>query len=146
MAGFFIHISDPGFPDPPFPHERRLGPYNTMEEAAAQAVSDTALGFGTPLGVYAEVESEKRAEGIHEPDTGTFRATTKGKAAYSRSQIEKRAETMRNRIQAQAVATAQEAEEALRAILPEGVTYDDLMKLATAERAALAAVAARNAP
>ena len=44
---FYIHITDPGYPDPPYPGERRFGPYITKEEALNQAASDASVGMGT---------------------------------------------------------------------------------------------------
>lgn len=65
---FFIHLADPGFEDPPWPNMRRLGPYDTSEEALAQAVADAAQGMGVALGVYDEEASESHAERIDPGD------------------------------------------------------------------------------
>lgn len=146
MPPFFIHYEDPGFPEQPFPNERRLGPFLTQEEAVAQAVSDAALGIGVPLGIYPEAESEKRREGSWNEEEQRWEPGRAGKAAYSRGQVEKRAVTMQRRLHAAAVAAQQEQAEALKAILPEGVTMSDLSQLATALRADRAEQAAREAP
>lgn len=58
MPGVFIHLDDPGFPDEPWPGQRRLGPFNTPEEALAQAVHDAAMGQGVASGIYPEEHSE----------------------------------------------------------------------------------------
>jgi len=58
-------MADPSFIDPPFPGERRLGPFLTAAEAQNQAASDLAYGLMTPeafLGVFSTSESELRRD------------------------------------------------------------------------------------
>jgi len=64
-AKFYVHIKDPGFPDPPWPGERRLGPFLTVEEAHSQAVSDVAQGHISEenlIGVFDDSASAARDE------------------------------------------------------------------------------------
>lgn len=120
---FFVHLRDPGFPDSPWPGERRLGPFLTSEEAANQAVSDLAGGYLADdeiVGIYAADESEKRTDDLN-----------KGKAVYVASRLRARAATARKRAAASRATAHQETEEALKAMLPDGLTWKDLQALAT---------------
>jgi len=58
MTTYFIHLEDPQFAEGPWPGIRRLGPFNTQEEALNQAASDAAYGGGTALGVFTDEESD----------------------------------------------------------------------------------------
>lgn len=74
--GFYIHIADPGFPDPPWPGFRRLGPFLTQAEALAQAAGDAAQGMGVATAIYTGTDSEAIAQplqpvGADDPDAVT---------------------------------------------------------------------------
>lgn len=112
-------MADPGFPHPPWPGVRRLGPFLTPEEALSQAVSDAAGGHGVALGVYDDAASE------------TLRENPKAKVAalFPPSEIKRRgtAEARRRVKLAQTEALDQIDRDALlEKILPEGVTVADL--------------------
>lgn len=62
MSEFFVHYYDPGFPNPPWPMQRRIGPFLTHEEAFNQAVSDAAHGMGLALGIWSTEDSKKLME------------------------------------------------------------------------------------
>lgn len=135
---FFVHLTDPGFPEPPWPGERRLGPFDTPEEAEAQAVSDIAYGGGEGIvGVYSESESERRREASHPEDVGSALAADRearpvsrgGKAHRSRSQLQPRAETARRRLEAERARQIEEDTRAFQETLPKGVSIDDLLEL-----------------
>lgn len=94
---FWIHYADPGFPDPPWPGVRRVGPFNNVEEAKAQAASDAATGQGVALGVVNDLESN------NSQNASGDRLNT----IVSAKQIQKAAdeiilETMRNKVQVRA--------------------------------------------
>lgn len=115
--GWFIHLDDPGFQDNPFPGQRRLGPFDTAEEAVAQAVSDAAVGMGVAAGVYGEDESAAQETG------------GKGKAHMARSELRRRGEVearRRAKIAAHFMLSEQERDRALDALLPEGIRAADL--------------------
>lgn len=116
---FYIHIPDPGFPEPPWPGERRLGPFNTAEEAEAQAIDDVARGMGEVLGVFDEEASEAMAS-----------SSKRRAAAVVPSRINKKAETRRNRYLSEQAKVADEQRANVEALLPAGVTFDDLMAIA----------------
>lgn len=62
---FYLHVRDPQFDDPPYPGERRLGPYTTSREARDQAASDLAIGHLREedfAGIFDEDGSAARAE------------------------------------------------------------------------------------
>ena len=63
MPAYYIHYADPGFPDPPWPGERRLGPFPTLAEAQAQAVSNSASGYGDALGIWSDENSTALEQG-----------------------------------------------------------------------------------
>lgn len=125
--GFFIHIADPGFPEPPWVNERRLGPYDTDEEAANQAVHDLATGFLAEdnfLGVFDDENSELRDQ-----------RPAKAKAAIIPSKLKPRAATIRRKAHAQRLRDLQDQQTALEELLPEGVTIADLLAHAKVLRA-----------
>lgn len=115
MAQFYIHIADPGFPDPPWEGQRRLGPFNTKEEAVAQAASDTAMGAGEALGVFTGAESDKGKD-----DTSVMTATVTTLDVNDLAKVIVEAEITKQ--------LGEQAEDraALVSILPEGVTIADI--------------------
>jgi hypothetical protein len=115
---FYIHLLDPGFPDAPWPGARRLGPYNTAEEAEEQAIDDVARGMGEVLGVFDAEASEAMATG------------GKKAAAVPPSRIKTKAMTRRKKYLAEQARVADEQRANVEAILPEGVTFQDLMDIA----------------
>lgn len=124
MTTFFVHLEDPGFPDHPWPGIRRLGPFLTSDEAAAQAISDAASGHGIALGVYSEAESEKRYGGGRD-----------GKATLTRAQIAKRAETVARAARDETAARLRDDVSAIEATLPPGVGWVELKEAAETMRA-----------
>lgn len=57
---FFVHLADPSFPEAPWPNTRRLGPFDTLAEAQAQAAADLAGGHLAEdelVGIYSEDDS-----------------------------------------------------------------------------------------
>lgn len=103
---FYVHVEDPGFPEPPWPGERRLGPFPTAAEALEQAVSDAALGSVLAVGVYSEEESERRrvtshidaGMGLSAASRGEPPSSHGGKATHTRSQIARRADTVSRKL------------------------------------------------
>jgi hypothetical protein len=140
---FFIHLDDPGFPDPPWPGQRRLGPYETAEEAYEQAVSDAASGAGLAVGIYDEETSLLLARMPDIPieeyldmhpsakrQVDLPAAPKKGiKAVYSRSRIATSAAAEANRRHKERVAQQQGNVDLLllQKLLPEGVDAKDLL-------------------
>jgi len=115
VAGrFYIHIADPGFPEPPWPGERRLGPYNTREEAEAQAVSDAAGGYAVALGIYEEGESHKRAV-----------QANRGKAVVTRAKIKSKGETEAKRRHKERQKNLDSDVRALAEMLPTGMGMEE---------------------
>lgn len=153
--GFYIHFADPGFPDPPWPGERRLGPFPTPEEAHEQAASDVAHGHVTEdalAGVFSAEESEKRrvvlrtrweehlrdnpADDLYDApvafDPCAHRA---GRAHVPPSRIVKRAQTVRKRLLSLRAMGIEDQRLTLEAMLPEGVTYGEMMEVAQSPEA-----------
>jgi hypothetical protein len=114
---FFIHLEDPGFPEHPWPGQRRLGPYPTSEEAVEQAVSDASLGHGVALGVYAEPESEKRLSGRKD-----------GRAIVARAEIRKRGESKAKQAKEQEADMYENWRKDIEAMLPAGVGWEDMLR------------------
>jgi len=56
---YYIHVRDEHFKIPPWPGERRLGPYS-KEDAETQFAHDQSLGNLDVVGVFSEQESEAR--------------------------------------------------------------------------------------
>jgi hypothetical protein len=120
-VAFYIHIEDPGFPEAPWPGERRLGPFVTEEEALNQAVSDAALGFGLAVGVYSEAESERRREASHVDAGMGLAAATRGepigshggKSTHTRSAIARKADVLSRRLAKERAATLSADAEAI---------------------------------
>lgn len=118
---FFIHLDDPGFPDPPWPFQRRLGPYDTHEEAVRQAVSDLAGGHSVGATVYSHEESEKLRDGA------------RAKAHASPAELNRLAKAERKRRdrlaeleRLKAAELRDEHDALLREMLPDGVDLDAL--------------------
>lgn len=152
---FYIHIDDPGFPDPPWPGQRRFGPYNTVEEALAQAAADAAQGMGVAVGIYDEENSDLLADPPTDEQVEQSRAVLRNgddvdpfiversrdvvarragvraaKAMYPRSEIKRRGEVefrRRAKVEALEHASEEERDKALDAILAStGMTAKDL--------------------
>ena len=121
---FYIHIKDPGYPDPPYPGERRLGPYLTKEEAIDQAISDATVGMGVAVGIFSDEESKKREDDV-----------SKGEPIYTSDQIYEDSKERLTKIQAQEAANLQITEDILRSQLPEGVTWTEMQEAAKGLRA-----------
>lgn len=136
---WYIHVADPGFPEPPWPGERRLGPYLTDTEAIEQAVSDSGYGMGVIVGVYSAEESEKRrgdetpaarAGAMSAAIAGNPITADGGKARYTRSQIEKRGKTLQRKLQAERARSMKADQDALEASLPAEIGgLEGLLKL-----------------
>ena len=132
---YYIHITDPGFPDHPWPGERRFGPYAELDDAIAQAVSDAAIGMGTALGIYEySDEQETEIEALMITTDQITQIKRPGKTVYTQAQIEDEANTIRKEMQAKALADHQQREEMMKVILPEGITWKDMQALATSLR------------
>lgn len=127
---WYIHIADPGFPEPPWPGERRLGPYPTHEEALAQAVEDAAGGYAIAVGVYSAEESLKRLENT---------ARNKGKAQHTHSDIARKGDVRARQILKANHAQLQWDADQLKAMLPPGTTLQDALALLAANRETVAA-------
>lgn len=117
---FFIHLDDPGFPEHPWPGQRRLGPYPTSAEALEQAVSDASLGLGVAAGIYEQAESEKRLAG------------KRGKATVTRARIQARGETIARRRQEEQAAEVEQTKRDIEAMLPAGVGWEEVVLAARA--------------
>lgn len=116
---FYIHLADASFDGPPWPGERRLGPYLTVEEAQNQAASDVAHNLvpaAALVGVFTSAESQLRAEDAGQGTPTVEPAAITGQAATQRldilSPLAKGIEDQRATLQAQ---------------LPDGVTVDDYL-------------------
>jgi hypothetical protein len=127
VTTYYVHLEDPGFPEHPWPGERRLGPFLSSDEALTQAVSDASLGHGVAAGIYAESESEKRLSG---------RA---GKAKVARAEIRRRAETISRKRQDEEKRAAEQVRADIEAILPAGVGWEDLQVIAREMQSRIAA-------
>jgi hypothetical protein len=100
---YYVHVEDPGFPEEPWPGERRLGPYDDEDAAYEQAVDEAAYGGAVVLGVYEEDASEQSRDGARK------------RAVKTHAQIERRAETVRRyeaRRRAEALSADRDALEA----------------------------------
>jgi hypothetical protein len=62
----FIHIQDPGFPEPPWPKVRRFGAF-TLDEAHEQAASDIATGQYSECEIFSAEDSEALAHAHMNP-------------------------------------------------------------------------------
>lgn len=116
---YYIHIADPGFPDPPWPGRRRLGPYLTQGEAEDQAIDDLSRGIIREdefMGIYEEDASEQMASGVK-----------KLKAAVVASRVLPKADTRRRRYLARVAKEQEDNRAAFQALLPKGVRVEDLM-------------------
>lgn len=152
---FYIHVVDPGFPDPPWPGERRLGPFLTAEEAEAQAVNDVAHGHiadESLVGVYSESESLKRkdvlrarwethradatSDDAYEPapafDPSAHRG---GKSHVAKGVIVKKAASARRKLLANHALGIEDQRLALERLLPPGVSIDEMMAAAKSPEA-----------
>lgn len=126
---FYIHIADPSFPEPPWPGERRLGPFPTSDEALEQAISDAAIGAAVAIGVFSEAESERRRV-ASDADAGVMMSRAirgetvsshGGKASQTRSTIARRGASLaRKRADAEAKRMAEDRQALLDA-MPESV-------------------------
>jgi hypothetical protein len=143
-GGFYIHVVDRGYPDTPWPRERRFGPYLRKQHALEQAANDVAIGMteiGEMVGIFSEAESLKRA--YPEPLVDEHGRVTEhesvpeglGKLTVSPDVIEKRANEIALQSAGEAAAIAQAQVEALESALPPGVSAKDVMELAAAMRA-----------
>jgi hypothetical protein len=62
---YYIHIEDPGFPEEPWPGQRRMGPYLTQEEAVEQAASDISTGAGGGVvGIFTTSASDEMRDQV----------------------------------------------------------------------------------
>jgi hypothetical protein len=116
---FYIHIADPAYPDAPWPGERRLGPFLTADEALNQAISDASQGFGWPLGIYDEKESEKHSDG------------TESHQIHSQGEIRKAAESLQKQNAKERSRAVEEQRQMIEQTLPDGITWDDLQGMGT---------------
>jgi len=161
---YFIHVRDPGFPDPPWPGERRLGPFLTLEEAEAQATSDLAHSYITGdgmTGIYTNAESDARAEGLRQAwdearaqgssdpyappppfDPATVDAGTPSATA---TELEQGAVTARRKLLATHARSVSDQRESLQALLPDGVDAEELIA-AVSTPEALAKLLAEKPP
>jgi hypothetical protein len=130
MKLYYIHYADPGFPDPPWPGQRRSGAFLTLEEATAQAVSDAASGFQTPVGIFHEADSDKLSEHMGETED-TFQPFEdfKTKSAVPVKDVIKKANKIREESVAEVAAGYALDREALASQLPDGVSVDDVLAL-----------------
>lgn len=122
---FFVHYTDPGFPEHPWPNERRLGPYPTADEALAQAVEDAAGGYAVAVGVYDEAESEKRMHST---------ARSVGKATHTSSVVRRKGETRARAILEEGRKTRQADVDAFAAILPPGLGVEEALEILRASQ------------
>ena len=118
MAGpYYIHIADPGFPEPPYPGVRRIGPIEDLEAVKAQAVEDMASGGANVLGIYDASQSDGMADkGADTHPSGRINVDT----------LKQEADDLVKERVAEASAVAADFEETLNQRLPEGVTIADL--------------------
>lgn len=128
---FFVHLADPGFPDHPFPGERRSGPYLTEAEALEQAVWDACGNSAVVVGVYHEAESEKRAHST---------ARSVGKAVHTGGQVHRKAEALSKRLQKEAADARQADYDALAQILPPGMGIEQAVELLNEQAARMRAM------
>lgn len=121
---YFIHIADPGFPEPPWPGERRLGPFS-LEAAVEQAVSDAAQGISLAVGIYSEEESTKRA---------STTARSVGRAEVRRSQIKAKSDVLAKKMYDDRIAQVYSDVEAMKASLPPGMGLEEALELLKVNR------------
>ncbi len=119
MTQFFIHHHDPQFEEPPWPGVRRLGPYNTLEEAQAQAEADAASGYGVALGIFSEEESENLKEKQADEQES-------GDPEVSSETILEEGNKIRETQVQERLSLMAEDRASLSSILPEGITVDDI--------------------
>jgi hypothetical protein len=120
-GGFYIHMLDPGYPDEPWPGERRLGPYLTLDEASEQAAHDLATGYLSEknfVGIYDEAGSVERL------DPGA-----KVKSLHSAKKVATRSAEVRSALLLPAARSLDAQRAALDQLLPEGVSADDMFEL-----------------
>lgn len=122
---YFIHITDPGFPDRPWPGERRFGPY-TLEAAQEQAVSDAAQGIALAVGIFSAEESEKRIHDLSE-----------GKAEIPRSQIKAKGEELSKKLHETRISSLRADVDALRATLPPGMGIEEVAAILKQDQATI---------
>lgn len=123
--GFFIHIADPTFFEAPWPGERRSGPYPTVGEAVAQAASDVASGAYS-LDGFVGVFDDK-ASLRHDEKKGSAASkvpVARVEAAAAEIVLEQASDRAR---------TLADAWEALRQVLPAGMTVAAYLKRAGME-------------
>jgi hypothetical protein len=121
-VAYFIHLADPSFPEGPWPGERRLGPFNSQKEAAAQAANDIAIGMGESIiGVYSEAESDKRDEAMRSEDA------PQAKLAVTREKLDSAAAKIREQNNREVARVIEEQRQLLEQVLPEGVSVDEFL-------------------
>jgi len=113
---YFIHYADPGFAEPPWPGQRRQGPYLTVDEAFNQAVSDGAGGQAEALGIFTSSQSDELA---NNPDADV----TPEKTA---EEISTAAHTLREELVVESAHVADSDRQAIEDLLPSGVKLEDL--------------------
>jgi len=121
MEEYFIHYADPGFPEDPWPGERRSGPYS-KDAALEQAINDVATGYGVPVGIYSDDESLKRISST---------ARSKGKAEFTASTLKQKGEAESRRRKALADKERADETKMLAEILPTGMGMDEAIVLLT---------------
>lgn len=139
---FWLHIKDGTFDIPDaatgvleFPGIRRIG-YATIEEATEQVVHDLSTGALSEenfVGIYDNEASEVYRD--KHPDS---RAVA---AKVTPSKIKNRVATRRKQLMHAQVIAAQEQVDIVNSILPEGLTYADLLEAARTARDEAHAVA-----
>lgn len=146
---FYLHIADDGFAEPPWPGERRLGPFETAAEAEAQAVNDVAIGALSEadlIGVYDEAGSRDRHESLmrayakHDAGESPWdpvrfdpRLKRGGKSQVPAARIKQKAAKVREGFLADAARSANEHLDTLRHLLPPGMDAETFMRATVAE-------------
>ncbi len=119
MVSFYVHVADPGFAEAPWPGAKRHGPFLTVEEAVAQATSDAAGGYATPIGIFTEAESVALEQ-------VPLEAHERAAATVSRDVIVAASDAVRETQVKEALGRQKQDRDALSSILPAGITVDDI--------------------
>ena len=147
---WYIHLHDPQFFDDPWPGQRRIGPFNSEEEATEQAANDLARGMGEgTIGVFTGQasddmrESTKEALGDmsenqkleHAQDRDKVNSLVAEEPAVDLDTLKTRAEELQQEWDTTAETGLDDFRESFRATLPENLQGDEelissLMKVA----------------
>ena len=125
---YFIHIADPGFPETPWPGVRRFGPFNTREEAYNQAVEDVSNGAPV-LGIFSEDDSLQLQNHLTTIESPLL---TEAEDEVQRIMVD--ANALRIERVTQTASAFKEDRDTLQALLPKGVTLEDIDQIIRMQR------------